>query len=104
MIASSLINRLRPWVIVPVAALLALETTQASCTCLCVEGYVQAVCDNPVEPKPLCGPTLCAPAPEIREPEPRVSSPGKEWKYTSPPNTKIGDDSYEWMEVGESPW
>ncbi len=85
------------------AWLLAPVTAQAECTCLCVEGSVQAVCDTSVEPRPLCGPTWCAPPPDIRDPEPLVSSPGKEWLYTSPPKTKLGDDTYGWQEFGEEP-
>jgi hypothetical protein len=75
----------------------------ANCSCVCVEGAVRAVCDNSVEPRPMCGPTLCAPAPDIREPEPLAASPGKQWVFSSPPNTKLGEDTYYWMEVGEPP-
>ena len=82
---------------------LAAPAARADCSCLCIEGSVQAVCDNNLEPRPLCGPTLCAPAPEVRLPEPLVANQGKEWLYASPPDTKIGEDTYEWIEVGEEP-
>jgi hypothetical protein len=80
---------------------LAMPIARADCACLCVEGTVQAVCDNSVEPRPLCGPTWCAPPPDVRLPEPLVASPGKEWLYASPPKTKLGEDTYNWMEFGE---
>jgi hypothetical protein len=76
---------------------------KADCSCLCVEGTVRAVCSSSVAPRPMCGPTSCAPAPEVRGPEPLVASPGQEWLYASPPNGKIGDDSYDWREFGEEP-
>jgi hypothetical protein len=76
---------------------------RAECTCLCVEGNVQAVCDNSVEPRPLCGPTWCAPPPDVRLPEPLVASPGQEWLYTSPTETQIGEDTYDWQEFGKEP-
>jgi len=75
----------------------------ADCSCLCVEGSVQAVCDNSVEPRPLCAPTWCAPPPIVREPEPLVAAPGKEWLYSSPPETELGEDTYGWQEFGEDP-
>jgi len=81
----------------------AAATVKADCTCLCVEGSVQAVCDNSVEPRPMCAPTWCAPPPDIREPEPSIASPGKQWLYTAPPKTRIGDDAYDWNEYGEEP-
>jgi hypothetical protein len=78
------------------------NTSWAGCACVCVEGDVQLVCDNPVEPrKKLCAPTWCAPPPDIREPEPLVANPGMEWLYASPPETELGADTYDWLEVGE---
>ena len=82
---------------------LAVPAARADCTCLCVEGAVLAVCDNNIEPRPMCAPTRCAPAPQIRMPEPLVANLGKKWLYASPPDTKIGEDTYDWMEFGEEP-
>jgi hypothetical protein len=89
------------WLILLLAALP--NTSRADCSCVCVEGAVQAACDNNVEPRPMCGPTLCAPAPATRLPEPLVANPGRRWLHSSPSDTKIGEDTYEWIEVGEEP-
>ena len=92
---------MRPlWTAILIAALFTAPTVRADCSCLCIDGDVQAVCDNSFEPRPLCGPTFCAPVPVFRQSEPLVASPGKEWVYASPPETKLGDDSYEWVEAG----
>ena len=44
------------------AALLFLAGTgasQAACQCACVDGHVQAICENAIDLKPICAPQIC---------------------------------------------
>lgn len=82
---------------------MAVPAARADCICLCVEGAVQAVCDNNIEPRPMCGPTRCGPASQVRMSEPMVANPIKERLFASPPDTKIAEDTYDWHEFGEEP-
>ena len=31
----------------------------AACTCQCVNGHVEAICQSTIDLKPICSPTLC---------------------------------------------
>jgi len=75
----------------------------ADCTCACVEGSYQAICDNAVEPRPMCGPALCAPPPDVREPKPSVAPPGTSYRFVAPANTTIDEPDYLWEAIADDP-
>ncbi len=44
------------------AGLLTLAATapgEAACQCACVDGQVQAICENALDMKPICAPKIC---------------------------------------------
>lgn len=46
------------------AGLLAAGRALAACTCRCVEGVIQPLCDNTIEIRPICPPTICPITPQ----------------------------------------
>lgn len=52
-----------------VIALAGLSTeATAACRCLCVNGLMQPVCDNAMEIRPICPPTICGIVPPAVRP------------------------------------
>lgn len=42
---------------------------EAACTCTCVGGQVQAICQSAIDMKPICSPQICqTPPPSVRPP------------------------------------
>ena len=79
---------------------LALVNANAACICKCVNGTVEAICENAFELKPLCSPTICPlPTPSIAPLElPSLPPIGttqckKEQVYNE------WTESYEWVEI-----
>jgi hypothetical protein len=72
----------------------------AACTCQCVNGQVEAICQSAIDLKPLCSPTLCPLVPPALRP---IESP------TLPPlgttqchNQQVWNPSqgrYEWVRL-----
>jgi hypothetical protein len=47
----------------------------AACACRCVNGQVEAICQSPIDLKPLCSPTLCPLVPPSLKPIESVGLP-----------------------------
>jgi hypothetical protein len=41
------------------AGVLAARPARAACVCRCVEGVMRSLCDNTIEIRPICPPTVC---------------------------------------------
>lgn len=86
--------------IISAAIVIETESARAECYCECVNGYVQALCTNAFEIRPICPPRICPIAPPAVEPIPRLRIP--------PIGTRVCHQEqiyntytrrYEWQEV-----
>jgi hypothetical protein len=59
------------------AALAALlpNSASASCYCTCMNGHVEALCDNAIELRPICAPQVCPLVPPSIRPIPSPMVP-----------------------------
>jgi hypothetical protein len=51
------------------------HVAEAGCMCRCVNGAVEAICQSPIDLKPLCAPTLCPLVPPSLKPLEPVGLP-----------------------------
>jgi hypothetical protein len=82
------------------AGLLAIMPAHATCVCRCVNEVMQPLCDNAIEVRPICPPTVCPIAPPSVAPinPPRVPPVGTQQcvqRQVLNPQTHM----YEWRTV-----
>jgi hypothetical protein len=66
----------RLWVLLALlGGVSAIGNAEATCTCLCMNGEVHAVCTTTTEPEPVCPPRFC-PMPRVVPEAPQPPSPG----------------------------
>lgn len=54
------------WLVIGLLLPLSFSAANAACTCRCVDGQVQPLCDKATDARPLCPATLCPlPAPSV---------------------------------------
>ena len=72
----------------------------AICTCECVEGAVQALCDNNEEVAPVCPTRVCPPVPSAAPPPPMAPPAGAS---TCRPVQMLNplSEHYEWRQICE---
>jgi hypothetical protein len=82
------------------AGLLAVIPARAACVCRCIDEVMQPLCDNTIEIRPICPPTVCPIAPPSIAPinPPRVPPIGTQQciqQRVLDPRTRM----YEWRTV-----
>lgn len=87
--------------LIAAAALVTLSgRADAACTCACINGVMQAICQNAIDLKPICPPTVCGIVPPSIAPiqRPRVPPIGT----TSCRQAQVYNQAtrrYEWREL-----